>query len=60
MIQKAVDISNKKDERHYLFYLLIEMCFIIELGGSDICPVDELERNFVKSLARLRVLVDVP
>ncbi len=55
-MKESVKDGDKKGEQAGRLTLAKELAFIIELGGSDACPVEWLEREWEQNLARLRVL----
>jgi hypothetical protein len=59
-IQEAIARKDETGEREWRLRALIELCFMIELGGSKRYPVEALEEEFRQNLDALRVLLKVP
>lgn len=59
-VNEAVKSGQKKIELAGRLTRAKELAFIIELGGSAECPVDQLERDWETNLARLRELTGAP
>ena len=55
-VSEAVKDGNKKSELAGRLTMAKEIAFIIELGGSEKCPVDRMEREWGGNMARLREL----
>ena len=59
-VKRAAAAEDKTGERDWSLTALLELCVLIELGGSDTWPVATLEREFQQRVARLRTLLNVP
>jgi hypothetical protein len=59
-IRGATAAGDKSSILGWSLRALMELCFLIELGGSASWPVDRLEKEFQEVLSSLRVLVDAP
>jgi len=55
-VEEAVKDGNKKSELAGRLTMAKEIAFIIELGGSEECPVARMEQKWHENLARLREL----
>lgn len=55
-VSEAVKDGNKKFELAGRVTMAKEIAFIIELGGSEKCSVDRMEREWDSNMARLREL----
>jgi hypothetical protein len=53
-LKLALKRGDPVAERNARLGRLEELCFIIELGGSDALPVSEAEADYQQNLARLR------
>jgi hypothetical protein len=58
-IKDAVAEGSKTDERDWRMNQMSELCFMKELGGSQACPVDAIEKLFMENLTALRALLKV-
>ena len=58
-IEEAVKTGDKTAERAYRIFALKELCFVMELGGSDKLSVAAAEQEFQANLAALRALQKV-
>ena len=58
-INDAVADGNKTRERDWRVLLMIELCVLIELGGSQQLPIGQLEYRLQENLVQLQRLVDV-
>jgi len=56
-IKSAVAEGNTVSERDWSLLTLLELCVLIELGGSETWPVAALEREFQQILTRLRSIM---
>jgi hypothetical protein len=54
---RAARDGDKAIERDYRLRVLQEVCFMIELGGSEAYPVQKLERLHDETVDRLRALL---
>jgi len=59
-IDCAVSDGDKTRERNWRVLLMLELCIIRELGGSEQLPVQRLEDSFQLNLSRLQELVGAP
>ena len=55
-IGTAMKDGDKKREQSLRLILAEELALIIELGGSAVCPVDQMEQRWTENRERLRVL----
>jgi hypothetical protein len=58
-IARAAGERDRTGERDWSLNALLELCALIELGGSEARPVAELERDFQRIVTRLRELLGV-
>ncbi len=56
-ISYAVSDQDRTRERDWRAILMMELCVIIELGGSEELPVGRLEVMFQENILRLQELV---
>lgn len=56
-VKYAVEDRDKTRERNWRLGTALEQCVLIELGGSDTLPVDQLESEFKANFQRLQELV---
>ena len=59
-IAYAVSDCDKVRERDWRAIMMLELCIIRELGGSEQLPVYRLEDSFQENLSRLQELVGAP
>jgi hypothetical protein len=59
-VRQAAASGDETRERDWSAMALMELCFVIEMVGSNACPVAHLEQEFEQICARLRTLLDVP
>ena len=55
-IKRAAAENDKTGERDWSQNALLELCVLIELGGSKTWPISALEREFQQIVSRLRRL----
>ena len=55
-LKESLKDGDKKWEQAARLTRAAELAFIIELGGSDVCPVDQMEQDWRDNTSRLRVL----
>jgi hypothetical protein len=59
-IPDAIRDGDKKAERMCRLILASELAFLIELGGSEVCPVEKLEQDWQANITELKRLVGAP
>jgi hypothetical protein len=59
-IRGATAAGDKSSVLGWSLRALMELCFLIELGGSTDWPVDRLEKEFQEVWSSLRVLLNAP
>jgi hypothetical protein len=60
LVRQAVASKDRTSERDWRHLALIELCFMIELGGSEQYPAQELEKELQENLTALRTLLKIP
>jgi hypothetical protein len=58
-VQRAAAAQDKTGERDWGQNALLELCVLIELGGSETWPVEKLEAEFAQTVSRLREILKV-
>lgn len=58
-INDAVSDGNRIGERDWRVLMMVELCVVIELGGSQQLPIERLEHRFQENLVQLQRLVNV-
>ncbi len=59
-INRSVSDDDKTRERNWRALLMLELCIIRELGGSEELPVQRLDDSFQANFSRLQELVGAP